>query len=307
VTPVPLLYVAGTSFTGSTLLSLLLDAHAEIASVGEATGPAVHVADRERFPCSCGVPIRECGFWKRVAEGMRERGFAFDPLRPDTSFDLSRGVARHLLVRSLRSNALDALRDRAVAVAPGWGARLREIGLRNRALVGSVLDVTGKRVFADATKDPTRVRYLARYAGVEPRVVHLVRDPLGFVSSNRKNRRESVAEGIARWLRTARTVERLRRVVPAGGWLLARYEDLCADPERQLRAIADFAGVAPPPVPIDFRAGEHHVIGNRMRLASSSEIALDESWRERLSSSDVEDVLRRTAPFRRALGYPERP
>jgi hypothetical protein len=40
-----------------------------------------------------------------------------------------------------------------------------------------------------------------------------------------------------------------------------------------------------------------------MRLECSSEIVLDEVWRERLSSAELVGVRRRTETLRRRLGY----
>ena len=55
--PERFLYVVGTSFTGSTLLSFLLNLHPQIVSVGEMTGPFRGVADRQAYPCSCGAAL----------------------------------------------------------------------------------------------------------------------------------------------------------------------------------------------------------------------------------------------------------
>jgi hypothetical protein len=67
----------------------------------------------------------------------------------DMAFRLGRSrVARHLLTRSLRSNLLDGTRDAVASALPGWGDRLREIAARNAALVATVLELTGKEVFA---------------------------------------------------------------------------------------------------------------------------------------------------------------
>jgi hypothetical protein len=54
---------------------------------------------------------------------------------------------------------------------------------------------------------------------------------------------------------------------------------------------------------VDFRTPNHHVIGNRMRIAGSSEVHLDERWRERLTERELREIQRRTHRRRRLCGY----
>jgi hypothetical protein len=70
-----------------------------------------------------------------------------------------------------------------------------------------------------------------------------------------------------------------------------------------MRRVWDFVGVDRLDGPYDFLAGDHHIIGNRMRLSNSSEIVLDERWRSILSEREVEIVKRKTDRYRRAFGY----
>lgn len=298
------LYVVGTGFTGSTLLSFLLNAHPEIATVGEATGPYAQWNDQRTYPCSCGKTLADCEFWGRVAAEMQGRGFAFGPNRWGLDFQLARGrLARQLLSQSLRHGGLDALRDDLVLSVPACRRTLSEAARRNEALVASVLAVSGKRVFLDASKDPVRARYLLRLTGLDLRVLHLVRDAPGFVSSFVPNADGTLGRGIRYWNRMVGHANRLAARLPADRFLRVRYEDLCSQTDAELARIARFAGLAPRPGPVDFRAPNHHVIGNRMRIAGSSEVALDERWRERLTDGELREILRRTARRRRLCGY----
>lgn len=302
--PLRVLYVMGTGFTGSTLLAFLLNAHPEIATVGEATGPIGRFADQRTYRCSCDASLEECVFWRRVGQEMKVRGFDFGPNRWDLRFVLTRNrVAHQLLTQSLRNNVLDAIRDAAVLRVPPWRRRLRELARRNEAFVASVLAVTGRRVFLDASKDAVRARCFHRLTDVDLRVLHLVRDAPGFVSSHVKNRSASLDAGIRYWNRTAGHAGRLAALLPSDRFLRVRYEDLCTATEDELARIARFAGLEPRPGPIDFRATEHHIIGNRMRMVSSSEVVLDERWRERLDESQLGVIARRTGRQRRRLGY----
>lgn len=298
-----LLYLVGTGYSGSTLLSFLMNAHPDVVSVGEATGPYELVEDQRSYPCSCGATLSECEFWKRVGEAMKARGFDFGPNRWDTAFRVSEGrVGYQLLNQPLRSNSLDAMRDALVLRRPAWRARLEHLARRNEALIDSALEVSGKRVFFDASKGAARARYFHRLTDVDLKVVQLVRDPLGFVSSW-THRGNSLLSGVRYWMRTVGHARRLAALLPEDRFLRVRYEDVCRDMDGELTRLATFAGVAPRPGPVDFRAANHHMIGSEMRLADSGQVKLDERWRERLTDAQVRQILRWTGRRRKALGY----
>lgn len=299
--------IVGTGFSGSTLLSLLLDSHPRMVSVGETQGPYARVDPRE-YLCSCGRTLPDCPFWRRVRDAMQRRGFVFGADRWDMLFQPSGWAPLDaLLTRSLRSNALDDLRDRVVGRLPPWSRRIGDVARRNEALVDSLLEVAGADVLVDASKDPARARHLERLTALRPCVLHLVRDAPGYVCSYVAHKGASIEEGVAVWRRMAGHVDRLFARLPEERRLRVRYEDLCADPRAVLGRISDFAGLEPPPWPLEFHAGEHHVIGNQMRFATSSDIRLDERWRERFAPDDVRAIVAATAEERRDYGYPDSP
>ncbi|MCP3977870.1 MAG: sulfotransferase [bacterium] len=301
--PLPVVLIVGTAFSGSTLLSLLLNTHQNLVSPGEATGPIPGLVGRD-YPCSCGARLAECAFWRRAGAAMDRRGSRFGPDEWEMRVQLGRNApVRFLLERSLRVRALDRLRDALVLRMPGLGRRVREALRRNVALFGALAEVGNASVVVDASKDPRRYAYLRRSPQLELYVLSLVRDAPGFVNSFRRNSGASITAGCRSWARMARHVDRLLAEVPAPRALRMRYEDLCADPARELSRVARWLGVGPFPAELAFRAVEHHVIGNRMRLSGADEIRLDERWRSELSADELRIVVRRTAAVRRRLGY----
>lgn len=305
------LYIAGTSYTGSTLLAFLLNSHPEIVSVGEATGPYSKYRDWHNFSCSCGTTLSMCSFWQQVEHGMKRRGAAFGPLQWDMRFEVGKHPwLRQILSRSFRNNLIDRLRDRFLLFLPPYKAQFHEIAHRNMCFVDAVLEVTGKKVFADATKDVIRPKYFELLTPIRPYVIHLVRDSLGFVASYIKYARhdkvsqdESLNQAIRYWNRTGSHVKRLFSLLPPQRKLRVRYEDLCTNPERELTRIAGFVKVNPIPGPYDFRSANHHIIGNQMRLETSSAVVLDERWREILSPAQIEKIRIQTHYFRQLYGY----
>jgi len=296
--------VVGTSYTGSTLLALLVNAHPEVLSLGELNGAMSRVL-WPAYRCSCGAPLGDCDFWRRVSEAMHRRGFDFGARQWNTSFTLgTHALTRHILVRSLGADSLDRARARLLARSETSGGRLREIGLRNAALVESVTECAGKPILVYTSKDPMRVRFLTGFSGLVPQVIHLVRHPLGFVSSDLRHSQATVDASVRGWVRRQRQVLRLRRAFPEDRWLTVRYEDMCIRTEQEVARMLDFLGATTPDAWIDALMGhEHHVLGNEMRMRWPAGVQMDLSWRTRLSGADVRLVLARTELLRRGFGY----
>jgi hypothetical protein len=298
-------YIAGTGFAGSTLLAFLLNAQHGIVSIGEVAW-SVPTMNPECYPCSCGATLATCSFWQLVIQHMQSQGYEFSPNRWNMAFSLSKNpLLEKLLVRPLENDTLEAVRDRFVRCIPRLRNRLTQIGERNIALVNTIASLTQSHTFVDATKDPARVKFLIQYCGVEPYVIHLVRDAPAFVSSyvRHSGSQRTVRTAIRWWNATARRVCRLRSLVPRQRMMLVRYEDICAQPSAEVARIAQFLNAPLTEVRTDFRVMAHHIIGNRMRLAHDSSIILDTRWREDLSPRHLKMVLRQTMHYRKAFGY----
>lgn len=299
----PFAFILAHSFSGSTLLSLLLGAHPEIATVGEMFIVRGHNTDD--YSCSCGEPIDRCAFWQRVAREMAARGIPYDVRSEDTS--LSAGdygwPGRRVVWAEPRGRFLEAVRRAAFALMPGVSRELdRRIAI-NRHLADVVLDLRGARVFVDATKRPGRALLLQRDPRLDLRVIHLVRDGRAVCRSTIRNLGRTVEEGARSWASSAERCEDLRQTLPPERWLTVRHEDLCRDVPGTLERIFGFLGVDTDHPIGDFRASDHHIIGNRMRLSRTSEIRLDERWRAELRPEQIRTVERIAGPELRRHGY----
>lgn len=294
-------YLMGHGYSGSTLLTFLLDSHPRIATVGEMAIAERSKVSPKEFLCSCGERIGDCAFWRRVSGEMGERGFPFD-IRDGSLIARSADFATRLLGAELRPRPVERLRRAALALLPAPRRRYADHLARNQAVVEVITGIKGCDVFLDSTKRPERAVMLSRAPRFDTRVIHLVRDGRAVAYSCTKNLSMTPGEGAASWLSDARSSERARAYFPADRWLTVRHEDLCADVDGTLGRIFRFIGV--PPVEVgDFRAGEHHVIGNRMRLAKTSEIRLDERWKTALAPADLAAVDRLVSPVNRRYGY----
>ncbi len=293
-----------TSYSGATLLAFLLNAHPQIASVGEMNG-LIPSEDPESYMCSCGKRIRACEFWQAVTEGMNARGFPFEMADFRTEFQLG-GPAwlQKMRLISLRNQQLDALRETFLLTLPGEREQVAALAARNTAFVETVLELTGKCIFVDSSKDHYRARALKRFSPYPVRVIHLVRDPRGVAASRlRRGVRIDASQAARQWVRLHTRLENFLDTRSPQNYFLVRYEDLCRDPRTVLRQLYAFCGANPEFESADLQATEHHIVGNAMRLENLSAIKLDERWRELLSSEQQREIWRIAGRLGAQYGY----
>jgi hypothetical protein len=297
------LSIQTSAFSGATLLAFLLNSHPEIVSIGEMNG-LIPREDPAKYLCSCGEKIEECRFWSAVCDTMNRQGFEFDTAHFDTKFSISYGspLMRKLETGSFRSNTLEAIRDGFLYNVLPQRHRMRERIRRNVALIESVLAVTKRSVFVDSSKEYLRPRYLQRFSELEVRVIHLYRDIRGYVASRRNRDPNLTVERIvSQWLRENRRILRTLEGFSKSERLVVSYEDLCADPRGVLSRIFRLCGVDPESWNEDCRASPNHIVGNPMRLKQSSEIAVDERWKELLTRHQCEEIERIGGAFHEKL------
>jgi hypothetical protein len=293
-----------SAFSGATLLSFLLGAHPQIATVGEMSG-LIGREDPEVYLCSCGQRIKECGFWCAVGDAMRARGFDFHVARFDTAFVMGGPQWLQLLrIASFKSRTLNRLRDRLLQAWPGETRRLKALVARNEAFIESVLAVTGKQVFVDTSKDRLRLNMMCRFSQFDIRAIHLIRDVRGVVASRlQRNVDIGTHEAARQWLKLHQRLRTTLSVLPAEKRILIRYEDLCQNAPNILERLYRFCGVDSTARITDFRMVPHHIVGNPMRLKQITEISLDKRWESLLTSDQLNAISRVAGRLIHQYGY----
>jgi hypothetical protein len=322
--PLRLAYILAASHSGTTLLAMLLGAHPEIATVGELKLTAL--GDPTRYRCSCRRLIRDCPFWRGVGEDFAREGLEFDLARAGTDWaSTAPSLARRWLAPLHRGPLAEALRDGLLALTPGWRSHAAMVAVRNRVLARSVLARLGKHVLVDSSKIGLRLKFLLRDPSYDIRVIRLVRDGRAVAASyvypaeladarapewrgggsggSREAERLSMRAAAREWRRSQEEAQAIIARLPEGRVLELRYEALCLDPAATLERVHRFLGVAPRREVPAFRAVEHHVVGNGMRLDDIGEIRLDERWREYLTAADLAIFEKEAGGLNRRLGY----
>lgn len=295
---IPLVYIHSASHSGSTLLTLRLARHPQVATVGELTGTAARA--RPGYRCSCGAALVACAFWQEVSAAMARRGFDYRASTDETDIaNAPTAYARRLLRPLHRGPLLELARDAALALSPAARAHIERHQRMKAALVESIVECTGKPVLVDSSKSGVQLKYHLRNPRFEVKVIWLVRDGRGVARSLMRNQRMTMRQAAYEWRRSCEEAALIARRLHPAQWMRVRYEDLCGDPPGTLAALWRFIGV--PDRPLEDRV--HHVLGHVSRLRSSGAIVLDEKWRTELQPGDLGIFDAFAGGINRALGY----
>jgi len=321
-----LVYILAASHSGSTLLSMLLGSHPQVATIGEIKLSPSAIGEVGLYRCSCGEFILNCKFWAQVKEGMARRGHEFDIADAGTDYGIvDSAYVRRLLGPLHRGPVLENVRDVGLWISPVWRRRLPEIQKRNAALVSTIAEITGAGIVADSSKTALRLKFLLRNPELDVKVVRLIRDgrgvaltymdPAGFadatdpalrgggIGGNREGERLSMAQAAHEWRRCNEEAENVLRGLDQSRWIEVRYEELCEDTEDTLDSLFEFLGLDPAKRARDFRAVENHVVGNGMRLDTTSQVRLDQRWKSVLTEQDLRVFDREAGRMNRRYGY----
>jgi hypothetical protein len=297
-----LAYITSFSYSGSTLLTFLLATHPEIATIGELKASAL--GDVESYHCSCGSLIRECGFWRELAEELEKREIEFDLGNFGTHFRcLEHPVLDRLLRTGVRGPMFEKLRTLALHVVPGAQHTYHAILEKNKAFIEVLTHQKKASVFLDGSKDPNRLEFLTQ-AGYWPiKTIYLIRDGRGAAASYMKHYNVPMEVAAKEWRQKQRECDQLMAMLPTETWRKVHYEDLCRQPDQLLADLCNFLELDPTRLGQDFLSAEQHILGNAMRMNTTAEIKLDEKWRNTLSSSDFATFDHIAGELNRSYGY----
>jgi len=321
-----LAYVLAASHSGSTLLCMLLGSHPQIATIGEMKLSPTALGDLKLYRCSCGQLIQKCHFWQKVKETMTDRGFDFDLNCAGTDYRIVESrYAKRCLGPIHRGRLLEILRDTALVMSSCWREQLPKIHKRNAALASTVSEITGADIVIDSSKIGLRLKYLLKNPELDVKVIRLIRDGravaltymdparfadakdptmrAGGMGGDRENEQLPMVKAAHAWRRCVEEAENILQCLAPSQWIEIRYEELCEDVSNTLRGVFVFLGVDPQEYKTDFRSIAQHVVGNGMRLDSTSEIRLDERWRQKLTEHDLEIFDDIAGKMNRQYGY----
>ena len=301
------------------MLTFLLNAHPQVATVGELAPTAV--GDLDRYRCSCGAGFKECGFWQWLCQAAREQGIPFRMEDFGTRFWMPESAVVTRLLRPLhRGPGLELLREAGLHCHPAWNRRRQAIARANTVVVRLVLGYYQSRMFVDKGNTALRLKHLLRIPAFDVSVIRLIRDgravtlahmnPAQFADARNPDLRgDRVGEGkqlraaAYEWRRSNEEAEHALARLDDARKIEVRYERLCVDTDAEMRRIFAFLGLDEVRRAGDFRSVEHHVVGNGMRLDAISEVSLDERWRSVLSAAHLREFDAVAGEMNRRYGY----
>ncbi|WP_170971069.1 sulfotransferase family protein [Ilyomonas limi] len=260
-----IIYIAGYSRSGSTILDILLGSHTKIFGTGELFYLFEDWLNGTRT-CTCGAVYKDCSFWKdlKLPQGLSLQG--------------AREIVQHVENRKY----ITALTNGKIA--PDI---IQKYTLIQTALYDYIFTTSGKDIVVDSSKTSRdmagRFYALHQYTGFDVYVIHLVKNGLSVVESYvekgrnwalegyGKNDRFAAARSSVGWFLGNAIAQRLGAKMPANRYIQIKYEDLVAQPESVLQKIGAFVDTDLSEVIAMIQNGlpfrpKHNVGGNRLRL-----------------------------------------
>lgn len=216
---IKVLYVAGFSRCGSTLLSRMLGTLPGFVAVGEAAAHFFRFDESVNSPCGCGLGVDVCPFWR------------------DVGFLAEQPPAHARLFRFRNLPFLELYRRK-------YKQEVQRLLESMSNLYHALAEKTAARVIVDSSKTPLHAQLLSWIPEIELSVIHLVRDPRGVVSSYRRPKgylpKLPVLGVTAGWIGLTMGCEHLQSQVPR--YRTLKYEDFAEDPQRLTAEIASDLG-----------------------------------------------------------------
>jgi hypothetical protein len=297
--------MTGATHTGSTLIGLLLNAHPQISCVGELHALQGNYVGGK--PCTCGLPLVECDFWRGVqdearrASGNRIKSLADLRTQPEPGERTRLQKIGRLLQAPLLAAGSGAIYQLSRLLDPVQ----HEAAANSVMLSDAVRRSAGTPIVVDTTKWARHWRAMAALDEKRFRLLYVIRDGRALSASAKRRRGAAPADYACEWVATHRAIAAYISQLDSRRILRVRYESVCRDPATELTRICGWLGVefSPAMLQVD-RDNAHNCGGNKMRKRRDErEIRLDERWRNELSADEVAAFNRAAGWLNQRLGY----
>lgn len=295
---VKVLYIAGPTRSGSTILSNILGEVNGFFNAGE----LIDIWDKglaSNGLCGCGVRMRQCEVWSAVV---------------DKAFNGEEQISVQQMVH-LRDRAAHSRRVPMLMMVPGsksgFRSHLKEYLNNLEELYRTIQSVTNCKVIVDASKNAGYAYILAMIPFIDLHIIHLIRDPRGIAFSWLQNKsylgRRKPGNTSLVWNVRNIVTEMLRRN-SSTKYLRLYYEDFVANPIKAVKQIIDLVVEKSLNLPFisedEVELGVNHSIyGNPDRFQTGViKLQRDERWRG-MKTADKILVTSLTWPLLIRYGY----
>ncbi len=301
---IKVLYIAGSSRSGSTILGNILGQIDGFFHVGE----LFHIWQRgfiENWKCGCGNPFRECDVWNAVVD----KAFGnINQVDPHKMLSLSRTFARARCIPFF------------IPISVFFKGRLNEYLGNLEKLYDAIYLVTKSKIIVDSSKIFPYLWILRMIPAVDLYVIHIIRHPQGFAFSYIRERPYPSGIHPGRYMEKNYPIRSallwmfenigIELVSPRKKYMRIYYEDFIMWPQKTIKNIVKF--VNEQGNDLSFFMNErivrlkacHTISGNPIRFKTGeTELQLDAEWVYNMKRIDRFAVALLTYPLLLKYNY----
>ncbi len=291
-----IIYIASSVRSGTTLLDLLLGNHSNIYSIGELQQLGGYY-NSQKGQCLCGESISECKFWNAIE---KRSGLDFNRLQTKLKKNLILSVAILIIPRIFFKIFFDILK-----IVPA--IKNNNIVVNNIfKIYDTISDLTNKPILIDSSKNAFPFRYYFLQNPEKVKIIILYRDGRGVTNSLVK-RGLTVEIAAKRWRKTIQNIHLMSLGIPKLKVIRVRYEDLCSNPEKELKRLFDFIDVENEKMKNLILKNKKHDIGGSPTInkdkSAEIKISVDQKWKTELNSRQLGRFNKIAGKMNRKLGY----
>jgi len=258
---VNLIYILGTSYSGSSLLGFILGSSKKVFDAGELKF-LNRLQKRGGEICSCGVNSLKCSFWEKIYNQN------FDIYQSPSFFKKIKIIIKVLFKKKTSKNIIKYKDEYEL---------IKQISNNQKDNIKFVLD---------ASKSIWRLNHLIKFKNINLKIIYLKRPITGNVSSFMKH-----GEGFWRGLITYKfnnyLIKKFLKINKLK-YFKVNYQDLCKNPKEQLNKIGKDLKIDYSNYVKNVRKRKYHVpSGNRgtrkQFLQNFQGLKADNSWEKKLN------------------------
>lgn len=297
----PLYYILCPSYHGASTLAWRMNLHPDILSLG--TGNPLRGEDQ---PVSDGSTVSTSQFWKNITETLREKEdesleMPFETLLPQSPF-----VASNPRLNMWINSAVAMLANETSPKA--WRLIFEQanrfIGMHDKFL-RAVREWVPHKAMLDAERSNLKFMVMASSGFPAKGVIHIVRDPRGYVAAWKKYYPESTVEKLTlEWVAAHTRIFRLATSFNKMPFLTLRYEDMMEKPQETYFQVARFMGfkeeltLGGSPGP-----GKNNLLGVSAQDQLLEPVENARNWAEILTPEEEARILKVVGPLFSEFGY----
>ena len=282
-----ILYIAGYGRSGSTLLERILGSHEKLFGAGE-LWRLPGMLSKCDWTCSCGEEVDECEFWGEIFTELTKLDVAPEEWQK---------------IQERKESLIHFLDHLRRGLSDGNRKSYEEL---TRSLFEEIFCQLPRSVsyLIDSSKTSRKSFFrpitLSRIAGLDVKVIHLIRDGRGCMWSNLKGSNRKMEKGedphlafaalrtAISWPLTNSGADLFKKLEGSENYLRLTYESFVNRPKESLELIGGF-------VELDFTRqidmlekgkpipSTHQLAGNRLRKKKSIVLREDDEWKQKLN------------------------